>query len=495
MKREAVGGWRLVVGRNASPPPRRRGGSGRGRRWWAFLLVIAAAPAFADDSRGVRTPPFERVHTANGAVLLLMERRDVPLIAFNAVLRGGAASDPANGSGTASLLAGLLEKGAGKRDALAFAQAVASVGGKIETGASTEAIAVSGSFMARDYKLMIELLADMLQRPLLAPEQFDSLRDRQIEFIRSAKDSDLAALTSIYGAAALFSQHPYGRPVSGGEASLAALEHDEVRAYYDDQVGADRLILAVVGDFQTNTMKRELSRAFASWRKAKISLSTPPATPAADGRRVLLVDAPESVQSYFWMGAPGVARGDPRRASLDVVNTLFGGRFTSMLNSELRIRTGLSYGASSSFDRLKHGGSWEMGSFTKTETTTEAIDLTFATLDKLHAGAIEAAMLTSGKTYVLGQFPLAFETAAQWAYQLGNLEFYGLDRSYIDGYAASLASVSDESARKVVAEVFPRSDEVMLVVIGQADRIREGLRKYGAVTEMKLSDPVFAPRE
>lgn len=461
----------------------------------AIAAFIASSPALADDARGVTTPPFERVQLPNGAVLLLMERRDVPLIAFNAVLRGGALSDSENGSGSASLLAGLLEKGAGKRDALTFAQTVASVGGKIETGASTEAITVSGSFMARDHELMIELLADMLQRPQLAPDQFDSLRNRRIEFIRAAKDSELDALTPIYGAAALFSGHPYGRSVNGSEASLAGLKHSDLRAYYESHLGADRLILAVVGDFQNRTMKRELTRAFASWRKAQVPLDAPPAVSKAASRRVLLVDAPESVQSYFWMGAPGVARGDPRRASLDVVNTLFGGRFTSMLNSELRIRTGLSYGASSSFDRLKHGGSWEVGSFTKTETTIEAIDLTFATLDKLHSGVIEPAMLTSGKTYVLGQFPLAFETAAQWAYQLGNLEFYGLDRSYIDGYAASLAGVSDASARKVVADVFPSSEEVVLVVIGQADLIRDGLRKYGAVTEMKLSDPVFAPRK
>lgn len=455
--------------------------------------ALAASATSADDVRGVNVPAYERVQLPNGAVLLLMERRDVPLIAFNAVLRGGAVSDPPNGSGSASVLAGLLEKGAGKRDALAFAQTVASVGGKIETGASTEAVMISGSFMARDHKLMIELLADMLQRPLLAPDEFDSLRDRQIEFLRSAKDSELDALTPIYGAAALFAQHPYGRSVNGSETSLAALTHAGLQQYYQDHVGADRLILAVVGDFEASAMKRELSRAFTGWRKARATLTPPPAIDKSRTRRVLLVDAPESVQSYFWIGAPGVARGDPRRASLDVVNTLFGGRFTSMLNSELRIRTGLSYGASSSFDRLKHGGSWEMGSFTQTETTIEAIDLTFATLDKLHAGALEPAMLASGRTYVLGQFPLAFETAAQWAYQLGNLEFYGLERSYIEGYAQALSNVSNESARKVVTEVFPRSDEVMLVVIGQAEKIRESLRKYGPLTEMKLSDPVFAP--
>ena len=138
--------------------------------------------------------------------------------------------------------------------------------------------------------------------------------------------------------------------MNGDEASLSALKHTTVRRYYEDQVGADRLILAVVGDFKTGAMQQLLTDAFGKWRKAGAALPTLQrrrGRPAA--RRVLLVDAPESVQSYFWAGAQGVARNDPRRASLDVVNTLFGGRFTSMLNSELRIRTGLSYGASSQF--------------------------------------------------------------------------------------------------------------------------------------------------
>ncbi|HEX2492921.1 MAG TPA: pitrilysin family protein [Steroidobacter sp.] len=461
------------------------------------LLVLAIvgpfASASADGSRGVKTPPFERVLLPNGAVLLLMERRDVPLIAFNALVRGGAAADPASAEGSASLLAGLLEKGAGKRNAFAFAQTVASVGGQIETGATTEAVSVGGSFLARDQKLMVELLADMLQRPHLASDEFETLRKRHIEFIRSAKDSDLAALTPIYGAAALFAGHPYGRPVNGSEGSLSALAHSDVQRYYEQQVGADRLILTVVGDFRTADMKQLLTRAFSGWRKAGVLLPpTPPPRPVGV-RRVLLVDAPQSVQSYFWAGALGVARNDPRRAPLDVVNTLFGGRFTSMLNSELRIRTGLSYGASSRFDRMKRGGGWEMSSFTQTATTIEAIDLAFETLEKLRSAGFDETLLASAKRYVQGQFPLALETASQWAYQLGSLELYELNREYIDGYAAALDSVSADAARGVIATVFPKSDEVVLVVVGQAAKIRDGLRKYGPITEMKLSDPAFAP--
>ncbi|HEY5807986.1 MAG TPA: pitrilysin family protein [Povalibacter sp.] len=448
------------------------------------LFVVAA-------ESGVRIPPFERVQLDNGAVLLLMERHDVPLIAFDAVVRGGAMTDPSDQAGMASLLAELLNKGAGKRDALEFASTLTSVGGVITAAAGTESIVVSGSFLSRDQALMTELLSDMLQRPRLEVSQFDSVRARQIEFIRAAKDSELDTLTPIYGKAAVFASHPYGKPAIGSEAGLAAITHATLTRQYRELFGADRLILAMVGDFKTAAMKQSLSKAFAGWSKAQGALPVANAAVRQEGRRVLLIDAPESVQSYFWAGNVGVAKTFPDRAALDVVNTLFGGRFTSMLNSELRIRTGLSYGARSRYDRLTQPGVWQMSSYTRTETTTEAIDLALSVLDRLHTEPIDAAMLTSGKTYVQGQFPLALETSDQWATSLADLEFYKLGRDYIDGYAAALGRVTDADTKRMIRENFPTSGNLTLVVVGQAAAIREALRKYGPVTEMKLSDPVF----
>ena len=97
------------------------------------------------------------------------------------------------------------------------------------------------------------------------------------------------------------------------------------------------------------------------------------------------------------------------------MNTLYGGRFTSILNTELRIKSGLSYGASSSFVRGSVPGEFAIRSFTQTENTGKALDLALETLDKLKHGAIEPAMLESARAYVLGQYPLRLETAANWA--------------------------------------------------------------------------------
>jgi zinc protease len=158
------------------------------------------------------------------------------------------------------------------------------------------------------------------------------------------------------------------------------------------------------------------------------------------------------------------------------------------LNTELRIRTGLSYGARSGFDRLEQPGHWEMSSFTRTETTMEAIDLALATLDKLHQGALDADALNSSKEYVLGQFPLGLETGSQWASQLATLEQYRLGPRYIEEYTAALTNIDLEHTKSVIADVFPSSQEVLLVVIGKATTLRDALAKFGPITEMKLAD-------
>lgn len=461
----------------------------------ALMSAVTIAAAAQTPPLRVAVPPFERVVLDNGLTLLLMERREIPLIGFQALLRGGALADPEGKEGAASQLALLLEKGAGDRDAFAFADAIAAVGGNWSTETGLEAIGISGDFLARDQALMIELLADLLQRPRLEPAEFEKLRDREIDLIRAAKDADLSGLLPVYGAAAIFGEHKYGRAVGGSEQTLEGLTHEDVADYYRQHVGADRLILAITGDFDSGALRRQITAAFGGWARARAPAPEVAVAARVMGRKVLLVDAPSSVQTYFLIGNVGVSRKFPERAALDVVNTLFGGRFTSMLNSELRIRTGLTYGARSQLARPTQPGVWQMSSFTRTDATEQAVDLALEVYSRLKSNELEPAMLQSGIAYVIGQFPTQLETAAQWAGQLAQLEFYGLERSYIEDYGPALGAVTLDSAARVTADVYPSSDDLVFVFIGNAAAIRDAVKKYGPVTEMKISDPTFVPTQ
>jgi len=453
----------------------------------AFFAPVAAA---ADD---VKLPDYERVELDNGTILLLNEKHDVPLIGLRAVLRGGAVADERGKSGLASTLAALLEKGAGNRDAAAFAEAIDSVGGHLSAGAGLEAINLSGNFMSRDADLMVELLADMLRRPALDADEMKKLRDRTINFIRAAKDSNLNALLPIYGSAFLFGDHPYGSPVMGSETTLAKITHSDLLRYYADHVGGDRLIIAVSGDFDAGYMLKKLTRAFGGWRKAKSPLSVVTAAEPQTGRRVLLIDKPGATQTYFWIANVGVAADYANRAALDLANTVFGGRFTSMLNTELRIKSGLTYGARSSLSRPLQPGSVAVTSFTRTEATVEAIDMALGVLSQLRDNGISEDMISSAQNYILGQFPTRLETSSQLAAQLAVLEAYGLGASYIDDYGVAILETDSAAIAAVIDDVYPSSQNLVFVLLGDASLIRESISKYGPVTEMKITEPHFRP--
>src|SRR6185312_5892304 len=348
-------------------------------------------------------------------------------------------------------------------------------------------------FLARDQQLMLELLADALLRPLLEGQELEELAARHIELIKAAKDSDPAELIGTYGRAFLFGAHPYGRPVFGSEASLAAIDREDVQRYYDGQFGAERLILVLAGDIDGDMLARMAAESFSRWPRtpAPPPVLAQPRAPA--GRRLLLVDFPGSAQTYFWVGNVGVDRRYPRRAALDLVNTLFGGRFTSLLNSELRIKSGLSYGARSSFARGSVPGEFSLRSFAQTENTGRAIDLALRTLERLRREGVTREMLDSARAYTLGQYPLGLETAADWAGMLAEIELYGLGKSYVDEYPAQLAAVGVAEAQAVIEEAFPSADSVAIVAIGDAARIRGAVSEYGPVAEMALMDPEFSP--
>ena len=450
-------------------------------------LALLSACAFAD----VTLPPAERLVLDNGTVIVVNEKREVPLVGIDVLIRGGAVRDPVGKEGLAALTASLLERGAGERDAPAFAAAVEAVGGRLSVSADLEYLRVRGEFLSRDLELALELIGDLIIAPRLEPGEFDKLKARQIDLVRAAKDRDPGALLPVYAAGFLFGEHPYGNPGTGSEASLAALEHDEVMAFYADEIGADRLVVAVSGDVAAAALGERLSAIFGGFRKSAGPIEALPSAPAVAGSRVLLIDKPGATQTYFWIGGPGVAIDYPQRHALDIANTVFGGRFTSMLNTALRVESGLSYGARSTLIRPFAPGSVGIQSFTRTDATVEAIDMALAVLERFRIDGMDAPTLASAQNYLRGRFPNDFETAAQLAASFATLELYGLERRFVDDYLAGIDAVTVENLGPVIDAVYPAGDRLVFVILGDADAIRESLAKYGEATELSLTDPVF----
>ena len=164
-----------------------------------------------------------------------------------------------------------------------------------------------------------------------------------------------------------------------------------------------------------------------------------------------------------------------------------------MLNTALRVESGLTYGARSILRRGKVTGSVGISSYTRTDATAKAIDMALNVLYRLRTDGIGEDTLESAQNYVLGSFPTRLETARQLAAQFAMLELYGLDAGYVDNYADAIRAVSVESIAPVVTDVYPADDGLVFVILGDAAVIRDTVARYGSLREISIRDGRFSP--
>jgi predicted Zn-dependent peptidase len=288
----------------------------------------------------------------------------------------------------------------------------------------------------------------------------------------------------------LFGSHPFARPTGGTETSLPALTRADIVTFAEQHLRPNHAILAAVGDFDADVMRGKLESAFGTWPRGGDAAAATPEPKPVKGKRILVVDKPDATQSYFRIGNVGVALGTPDAAGIDVVNTVFGGRFTSWLMDELRTKSGLSYNAHAAFLQRRVPGPFYISSFTRVEDTQKAMDLALTLLERLHSKGVSEAEIASAKNYIRGQFPPDYESPGQLASTIAELEFFGLDRAWINDHTKRTDAVTLADAKRVISTRYPRKD-LSIVLLGQASKVRKFASKYGTVTEKSVAEPGF----
>ncbi len=456
-----------------------------------MLLAFAVAQiSAAQDTDTLRLPPYDAVKLDNGMTLLLMAHHEVPIVSLNLIVKTGSVADPAGKAGVATLVGDLLRKGTLTRSSEQISTELDFIGARFNVNAGPDYTSVNAEFLRKDLRKGVELVADIVGNPTFPPEEVAKLIAQHRDGLRSAKDSANRVIGSYFNAY-VFGAHAYGRPVAGDEASIQSISRDDIRTFHERHYSPENMILAAVGDFSIGEMQGLVEEYFGPWPRrshAAVSIDAPRPVEAS---RILLVDKPDSTQTYFNIGTLGVNRTHPDRVPIGVVNTAFGGRFTSRLNTALRVDSGLTYGAGSRFSLLRHAGTFLISSYTRNDTTEAAIDLALRVLTDLHEEGIGREELESVKTYIKGQFPTRIETSDRLASTIAQLEFYGLDAGDIDNYYAKIDAVSVADARRVVGEYFPL-DNLVFVLVGKADEIETAVAKYGTALDRKLiTDPGF----
>jgi predicted Zn-dependent peptidase len=451
-------------------------------RLGCLLLVLSAAPVLAQPAT-LKLPPYKKVVIPNGLTLLLMEQREVPIISLSIVVRAGSVADPAGKEGVASLAAALLRRGTTSRTADQFAEELDFIGGSFGAGVSVDSTSASAEFMKKDVVTGLDLVADALLRPAFSADEVTKLVKQRVDGIKSAKDR-AAGVIGTYFNAYLYGSHPYGRPPGGDEKTLAGITRDDVLKFYETHVTPGATVMAVVGDFTAADMEKEIAARFGTWPSKPAPVTKLADAVPVTGRKLLLVDKPDSTQTYFRLGNVGISRTNPDRVVIEIVNTLFGGRFTSMINTALRIKSGLTYGAGSSFAEWNARGPFIINSYTQNATTEQALDLTLATLKELHEKGVSNDDLKSAKTYLKGQFPPEIETSDQLADHLASLVAAGLDEREIDTYYAKIDATTMADVNRIIKQYFPL-DNMVFVLIGKASEIEGLAKKYATQVDRK----------
>lgn len=455
----------------------------------ATLAIGSFAPLRAEN---LRMPPHEKVVLKNGLTVLLLVKHGVPLVNISTIVKAGAVADPGGLEGLATVTAELLRKGTKTRTAQQFSADLDYIGGSFEGEAGSDYTVVNAEFLTKDLARGLELFSDALLHPTFPEDETTKLLAQSADSIRAAKDDPQSVVIPYY-CGYLYGTHPYGRSSSGDEISLTKIRRDDVVKFYDANYAPSNTIIAVAGEFNVDEMKSKLEQTFGAWPARSVKSEAIPAVTPMKGKRLLLIDKPDASQVYFAIGNTGVSATDPDRVAIRVINTIFGGRFTSELNEALRVESGYTYGAQSFFDDRKVAGPFAIFSFTKNETTTPAIDLALQVLAKLHKDGVTEEQLKSAKSYIKGQFPPSIETSRQLARIIASHEFYGLTDDEVNQLDARVDAVTPEIARQVIAKHFP-SENLAFVLIGKASAVGPAVKKYAATQDARpISDPGFWP--
>jgi zinc protease len=451
-----------------------------------LLLVIA----YQLPAQGYKLPPYEKFKLPNGLVIYLMEQHEVPLISVSAILPAGAIYDGEQ-AGLASLTATALKHGTQSMSKAKMDEELDFLGATISTFASKESAGLSAKFAAKDRELVLGILKDILLTPVFDTAEFTKEKKRLLVSLERQKESPRSVIGAYFDKF-LYGDHVYGNIVQGKISTVTPLTAEDLKKFYAMNYRPDGSAISIAGDFNAKEMKTRLTTLFSGWKKgpkttAANLASAPIAKPTEN--RVLLVNKDDAKETTFYIGAPGIARNNPDYVAVDVVNTLFGGRFTSMLNDELRVNSGLTYGANSRFSALKNGGSFIISTFTADKTTEPAIDKALEVLNKLHSTGIDEKALSSAKNYVKGQFPPRFETASELAGLMTQMFWYNFDESFINNFEKNVDGLTLDKTKEIIAKYFPK-DKLQFVLVGKAADIRKIAEKYGKVKEVEIREEV-----
>ena len=454
--------------------------------------VDRSKPPVPGPVRPLKLPPVSRMALSNGLPVLVVESHEVPIVTVLLLVKSGAAADPIEKAGLASMTADMLDEGAGGKDSLALDDALSYLGADLKSGSTWDGSIVDMEVPVARLEAALPLMADVALRPDFPEKELVRIRKEALTTLLEAR-SEASQIASWALSQAIFgSSHRYGLPTGGNARSIATLTVADLRSFHEKHYRPANATLIVTGDVHSASLVPMLEKSFGSWAGSGNAPASLPEPNQVKGRTFWLIDKPGAAQSSIRIGRVGPNRRTPEYPALEVMNTLLGGSFTSRLNNNLREKHGWAYGAGSGFDYRRSGGTFRAAADVQTKFTAEAMAEFMKELQGMKTPPT-AQELERARNFLALRFADQFETTRQMAGKLATLVLHGLPSDTYDKFVPQALSVTAEQFVKGAREQIDTAN-LAIVIVGDRATIEKPLRAMNLGTIQILSvDDVMGP--
>ena len=426
----------------------------------AGVVLVLAAVGLATPAAATR---IQKVTSPGGIEAWLVEEHAVPLIAFQFSFLGGSTQDPAGKEGVANLTSTLLDEGAGDMDSQAFQTRLEELAVEMSFHDDRDRFNGEMKTLSENRDAAVDLLALALAKPRFDGEAVERMRVQAIAGLRRAEKNPDAVAARLW-AKTVFGDHPYGRPADGTEATVATITPADVRDFHGRVFARKGLKIAVVGDIDAASLAPILDRLFgalpAEGRLTAVAEIT--AASGASGRADLPVP-----QAAVRFGGPGPKRADPDFIATYVMNHILGGGgFSSRLYTTVREKRGLAYSIGTGLAPQAHAGQFIGSVGTSADKVEETIGLVRAEIAAMAETGPTAEELAAAKAFLIGSYPLRFDTSDKIAGSLLAIQIDDLGIDYIDRRNGLIEAVGLDDVKRVAKRLLEGAPSV--VVVGPA---------------------------
>ncbi|MEM6752313.1 MAG: pitrilysin family protein, partial [Cyanobacteria bacterium P01_C01_bin.38] len=360
----------------------------------------------------------EKLTLPNGLEILLLPDKSTSTVTLGGYIKAGREFDPIDKAGLASLVADNLMNGTKDKNILDIAKTLEDCGASLDINTYREGVYFEGNSLSDDLSVLVKTLGDVIKNPTFPNKQLQLTRQQALTALKQDLDDPEEVAQKTFLQAVFPKTHPaYSFP---SEESLQRITRKDVVNFQKKHYRPDTTVLALVGNFQPDRVKKLIEKEFGNWQ---VSGETPKAEyPPVDLPKSIVrfnPVVPGKAQAITFMGNKAINRQDPRFYAAKVLNHILGGdTLSSRLGSQIRDRLGLTYGIYSNFLAGKNSGTFLIEMQTSPEDTTKAIASTRQLLEELHQKGVTPAEVETAKRNLMGNYNVSLASPDELTYRI-----------------------------------------------------------------------------